>query len=87
MALEDWDAALPTFAAATGRFPEQALLWLNRGLAEEKLELIDAAIVSQEKCAGLKADVSEAYGNLSNLYRKKKRFVEAEAMGAAGLGA
>ena len=85
LALKDWDGALPTFTEATKRFPSDALLWLNRGIAEENLLLIDAAIFSQEKCLALNPSQAESCGNLSNLYRHKQRFTEAEIMARRAL--
>ncbi|MGB9151863.1 MAG: tetratricopeptide repeat protein [Alphaproteobacteria bacterium] len=85
LALEDWKAAQETFAAATARFPDHALFWLNRGIAEENLGQIDNSIASQEHCLALNPAQAEAYGNLSNLYRKKHRFAEAEEMARRAL--
>ncbi|MDR3425420.1 MAG: tetratricopeptide repeat protein [Alphaproteobacteria bacterium] len=85
LALKEWDAALATFAAATKRFPDNALFWLNRGIAEENLFLLEAAIASQERCLTLNPAQAEACGNLSNLYRHKLRFAEAEAMARRAL--
>ncbi len=89
LSLKDWEACLATFAAATGRFPDHALFWLNRGIAEENLRLVNAAVVSQERCLALNPLQAEACGNLSNLYRNTRRGVEAEAMArrALALGA
>ncbi len=88
-ALGEWAAALETFLKATEKFPEQALLWMNRGIAEENLKLYDAAIESHERCLSLAPMQAEACGNLSNLYRRKNRPAEAEAMArkALSLGA
>jgi tetratricopeptide (TPR) repeat protein len=80
LALQDWDAANATFAAATERFPDHAAFWLNRGITQENLGQTDAAIASEERCLALNPAQAEAFGNLSNLYRKKKRFSEAETM-------
>ncbi|MFA5040218.1 MAG: tetratricopeptide repeat protein, partial [Bdellovibrionales bacterium] len=85
LALEEWADACQTFTEATKRFPDYALFWLNRGIAEENLKQIDAAIVSQEKCLALNPLQVEACGNLSNLYRVKGRFAEAEAMARRAL--
>ncbi|MDE1901230.1 MAG: tetratricopeptide repeat protein [Alphaproteobacteria bacterium] len=89
LALSDWAAARATFAAATAVFPDEALLWLNRGIAEENMGLTDAAIASQQKCVGIDPDQAEAHGNLANLYRKVKRFALSEKMArrAVELGA
>lgn len=89
LSLKDWDAALATFTAATARFPDYELFWLNRGIAEENLKETDAAIVSQERCLGLNPAQAEACGNLSNLYRVRLRFAKAEEMArrALALGA
>jgi Tfp pilus assembly protein PilF len=84
-ALEDWAAALKTFTEATERFPNYALFWLNRGIAEENLKSFDAAIASQERCIALAPTQAEACGNLSNLYRNKRRFLESEAMARRAL--
>jgi tetratricopeptide (TPR) repeat protein len=87
--MKDWEAAAATFAAATDKFPGEALLWLNRGVAQENLGQNDAAIQSHERCLALLPDQADAQGNLANLYRKKRRYAEAEAAArrALALGA
>ena len=85
LALQDWQAALSTFTTATERFPDHAAFWLNRGIAEENLTLIDEAITSHERCLALNPAYADAYGNLSNLHRKKKHFPEAEDMARLAL--
>lgn len=89
LAEEDWAPAQATFTLATERFPNDALLWLNRGIAEENNGEINMAVASQQRCLALNPEQGEAYGNLSNLYRKQGRFGEAEQMArhAAELGA
>jgi tetratricopeptide (TPR) repeat protein len=84
-ALEDWVSALATFTDATVKFPGYALFWLNRGIAEENMLLFPQAIISQEKCLALNPNQSEAYGNLSNLYRKQKHYRDAEKMARLAL--
>jgi len=83
--LEKWAEATKTFISATEQFPSNALLWLNRGIAEENIGALDAAIESQKKCLDINPKQGEAAGNLSNLYRKQKRFAEAEAMARQAL--
>ncbi|MDE2030123.1 MAG: tetratricopeptide repeat protein [Alphaproteobacteria bacterium] len=85
LGMEDWWAAMATFAAATARFPGQALFWLNKGIAEENLGLKDEAVASYEKCLALDPAQGDACGNLSNLYRKRRKFAEAEAMARRAL--
>ncbi len=85
MALEDWPGVWATFKEATRRFPDYALFWFNRGLAEENLKLIDDAIISQERCLALNPLQAEACGNLSNLYRAKGRYKDAEDMARRAL--
>ncbi|MFA4994629.1 MAG: tetratricopeptide repeat protein [Bdellovibrionales bacterium] len=80
MSLQEWQAALEAFTAATKRFPNHAPFWFNRGIVEENLKLIDAAIASHERCLALAPDQAEACGNLSNLYRNKRRYADAENM-------
>ena len=82
-ALKDWAAALATFTAASLRFPDYALFWLNRGIAEENLHLPEAAITSHERCLALNPLQAEACGNLSNLYRNTRRGVEASVAAEA----
>ncbi len=84
-AMEDWDAARETFTQATGKFPAQAMFWLNRGIAEEKTGAIAEAVASQLECVWVNPTQGEAYGNLSNLYRKQNKFVEAESMARQAL--
>jgi len=85
MALRDWGGARRTFLAATAKYPDQDAFWLNKGLAEENLKLIDDAILSQERSLGLNPLQGEACGNLSNLYRKQKLFTKAEEMARRAL--
>lgn len=85
LALQDWSAARETLADATLRFPDHALFWLNRGIAEENLGFIEAATESQQRCLALNPAQGEACGNLSNLYRKSRRFAEAEDMARRAL--
>ncbi|MDR3450554.1 MAG: tetratricopeptide repeat protein [Alphaproteobacteria bacterium] len=85
LAMKDWEAAWGTFTTATSRFPDYTLFWLNRGVAEENLGMVDAAIASHENCLKLLPTQAEAAGNLSNLYRKKKRLGEAEQMAKRAL--
>lgn len=85
LALQDWQAALKTFAEATKRFPNHAPFWFNRAIAEENLKLFDAAIESQKQCLAHDPDYAEAYGNLSNLLRSKGRFANSENMARQAL--
>jgi Flp pilus assembly protein TadD len=89
MALADWNAALATFDLATGQFPREAQLWFNLGVTQENLGEIKNAVIAYEQSLELKPDQAEACGNLSNLYCRQARFVEAEkfARRALGLGA
>ena len=85
LSLEKWQSAADTFARAADRFRDYGLFWLNKGIAEENLLRLDDAIASQERCIALLPYQAEAYGNLSNLYRKKALFAEAEAMARRAL--
>jgi len=66
LSLEKWQNAKDTFARACELFRDYGLFWLNKGIAEEKLLLIDDAIASQERCVTLLPNQAEPYGNLSN---------------------
>jgi len=77
LALEEWGEAAKTFAAATQTFPQQAQLWFNLGVAQENLGLLDVATASYEASLAVVAS-GEAWGNLSNIYRRLGRFSEAE---------
>lgn len=78
LSLAKWADAHATFTAAITRFPDDTLFWLNKGLCEENLGLIVAAVASQEKAVQLNPAQGEAWGNLANLYCKQKRFVDSE---------
>ena len=76
--MQDWAAAAETFAAACAGFPDDAMLWLNRGVAEENLNHLSDALVRMEQAVALNPNLAEAWGNLSNIRRKLKNFGEAE---------
>lgn len=80
ISLSLWKNAQDTFSEATHHFPYQAQLWLNLGLAQENNEKLDEAITSLEHCLDLDPHQADACGNLSNIYRRKGYFHEAEAM-------
>jgi tetratricopeptide (TPR) repeat protein len=80
IALKEWVDAIATFSEAVERFPHQPQLWLNLGVALENYNDLDAAADSYEHCLDLKPDQADAAGNLSNIYRRRGRYAEAEAM-------
>ena len=85
MGAQDWAAVEKTFATATACFPDHAVFWLNLGLAQENTHQREAAILSYERCLALDPAQGEACGNLSNLYRLKNRFSEAETLARRAL--
>jgi len=85
LACHDWQAARETFTIALDHFCTQSSFWLNRAIASENLGLIDEAIDGYEKCLALPPIPPEAYGNLSHLYRRRRRFGDAQAMAQLGL--
>lgn len=87
LALADWTAALEIFSAATEVFPDNPQFWFNRGLAEENLRQLAEAETSYQRSLSLKPDQGEAFGNLSNIYRKLGRFPEAVQMACRALAA
>jgi tetratricopeptide (TPR) repeat protein len=87
MSMLDWQAAFDTFSAAALKFPAYAAFWLNRGISAENTGRIDDAISSNEHCLTINGIQVEAMGNLSNLYRRRNRFTDAEAMARKALEA
>lgn len=87
--LQDWQSAVATFSAATSQFPDNAIFWQNRGLAEENLGQFKSAMASYEKSFALNNANAEVAGNLSNVNYKCGHFLNAEnyALQALQLGA
>jgi len=84
-ALNDWQNAQIAFTQAVSKFPANAMFWLNKGIAEENLLLTDEAVKSLRKCLDVNPAQAEACGNLSNLYRQKSHFADAEDMARKAL--
>jgi Flp pilus assembly protein TadD len=82
LSLQDWQDAAIIFDKAVTVFPDQPHLWLNLGIALENLDESDRATQCYEHCLELKPDQAEAAGNLSNIYRRRGRFPEAEEKAA-----
>lgn len=80
LSLQDWGASQLTFAEAVKKFPHQPRLWINLGMAQENLGHIEEAVEAFEQAMDLSHNFADAYGNLSNLYRKQGRFKKAEDM-------
>lgn len=85
LATADWLAARDLFLQACTDFPDHAQFWFNRGLAEENLDQLNEAIASYQRCLTLKPELGEAFGNLSNIFRRQKRFPEAVQMACRAL--
>jgi len=84
LVLKEWPEAAGTFAAAVKRYPNEAQLWFDLGLAQENLRDLKNAAASYEQSVKLKPE-AETYGNLSNTYCRLARFAEAEAMARRAL--
>lgn len=80
IALKDYISACDTFYDAAQAFPHQAQIWFNLGVAQENIGALDEAAASYEKSLALNSSQPDACGNLSNIYRKRGLFHEAEVM-------
>ncbi len=80
LAMADWVASAEIFKNATDAFPAHPQFWFNRGLAKENLGKLIEAENSYQQSLKLKSEQGEIFGNLSNIYRKLRRFPEAVQM-------
>jgi tetratricopeptide (TPR) repeat protein len=82
MGLADWPAVESTFHRATTYYPDQPELWSNLGHAQQKRGELPQAAASFERCLALNPAHAVAAGHLAELYRRQRRFVEAQSLAA-----
>jgi tetratricopeptide (TPR) repeat protein len=87
LAMSDWSAARDVFGKACADFPDNPQFWFNRGLAEENLNQLGDAEASYQRSLSIKPEQGAIFGNLSNIYRRQRRFPEAVQMACRAVAA
>ena len=70
--------AIPVFQKALRIEPENPLLWLNLGIAQQKTGEYQEALLSYQKAACIDNSLSDAWGSMGLIYYELQQFDSAE---------